>query len=98
RLQQKQPVRPAESEIPENLSIPSVLPRVTVRGVSDLLSRVARCCQPLPGDEIVGFITRGRGLTIHRSDCHNVIRQKDTGRLMEVEWGETAAASHALPS
>ncbi len=93
RLRQKQQVRPTESEIPENLSIPCALPRVTVRGVSDLLSRVARCCQPLPGDEIIGFITRGRGLTIHRSDCHNIIRQKDTGRLMEVEWGETAAAS-----
>ncbi len=93
RLRQKLPQPPPESEIPDNLSTSNVLPRVSVRGVSDLLSRVARCCQPLPGDEIVGFITRGRGLTIHRSDCHNVIRQKDTGRLMEVEWGKTAASS-----
>jgi GTP pyrophosphokinase len=93
RLRQGGDSKTDERDRRESVNTPPALPRVTVRGVSDLLSRVARCCQPLPGDEIVGFITRGRGLTIHRSDCHNVLRQQDSGRLMEVDWGKTAAAS-----
>lgn len=96
RLRQNWDSKPERSERRGSTEVSQILPRVTVRGVSDLLSRVARCCQPLPGDEIVGFITRGRGLTIHRSDCHNVLRYQGTGRLMEVDWGKTDAAS-AVP-
>jgi len=93
RLRERQAGGAAERVLPESSSFSCVQPRVTVRGVSDLLSHVAGCCQPLPGDKIVGFITRGRGLTIHRSDCHNILRQQDSGRLMEVDWGKTASAS-----
>lgn len=62
---------------------------VTVRGVDDLLTQLAKCCHPVPGDKIVGYITRSRGVTIHRQDCHNVINEKEKDRLVPVEWGET---------
>ncbi|PWG61660.1 GTP diphosphokinase [Sediminicurvatus halobius] len=61
---------------------------VTVYGVGNLLTRMARCCQPAPGDDIVGFITRGEGVSIHRRDCANVQRleEKAPERLIEVSW------------
>ncbi len=60
---------------------------VTVLGLKGLLSNIARCCHPAPGDEIIGYITRGRGATIHRKDCPNVLRVRDTERLVQVSWG-----------
>jgi RelA/SpoT family (p)ppGpp synthetase len=62
--------------------------RVLVKGVKDLLTRQARCCNPLPGEKVIGYITRGRGVSIHRHDCHNITIQKDSPRLIEVEWGK----------
>jgi RelA/SpoT family (p)ppGpp synthetase len=62
--------------------------RVLVKGVKDLLTRQARCCNPLPGEKVIGYITRGRGVSIHRHDCHNITLQKDSPRLIEVEWGK----------
>jgi GTP pyrophosphokinase len=64
---------------------------VTVLGLKGLLTTLARCCKPAPGDEIVGYITRGRGATIHRSDCPNILRIKDRERLARVSWGEPKA-------
>jgi len=61
---------------------------VTVLGLKDILTNFARCCNPTPGDEIVGYITRGRGATIHRQDCPNVLRIRDRERLVKVSWGE----------
>jgi GTP diphosphokinase / guanosine-3',5'-bis(diphosphate) 3'-diphosphatase len=61
---------------------------VEVVGLKGLLSSIARCCNPMPGDQIVGYITRGRGATIHRQDCPNILRQKDTERLLQVDWGK----------
>ena len=60
---------------------------VTVMGVGDLLTRVAHCCSPVPGDSIVGFVTRGNGVTVHRVDCPNVVHLSDRERLVSVEWG-----------
>ncbi|MBM3941145.1 MAG: bifunctional (p)ppGpp synthetase/guanosine-3',5'-bis(diphosphate) 3'-pyrophosphohydrolase [SAR202 cluster bacterium] len=62
---------------------------ITVLGVGDLLTRMAQCCHPLPGDEIVGFITRLRGVTVHRKDCSNVRNVSDRDRLVPVSWGST---------
>ena len=59
---------------------------VLVEGESGLLVRLARCCNPIPGDQIVGFITRGRGVSVHRADCPNVLRDNDLSRLIEVSW------------
>jgi guanosine-3',5'-bis(diphosphate) 3'-pyrophosphohydrolase len=64
---------------------------VRVDGVDNPLVRFARCCQPVPGDEIVGYVTRGRGVTIHRRDCANAVAlRSDQARLMPVTWGAQA--------
>ncbi|MFM8319481.1 MAG: TGS domain-containing protein, partial [Chloroflexota bacterium] len=60
---------------------------VTVVGLKGLLTSYARCCNPVPGDEIMGYVTRGRGATIHRKDCPNVLRIDDRERLVHVSWG-----------
>ena len=59
---------------------------IFVRGEPGMLVRFARCCNPLPGDEIVGYITRGRGVTVHKADCINVLSEIDSARLVEVSW------------
>jgi GTP pyrophosphokinase len=63
---------------------------VRVRGVGNLLTSIASCCKPVPGDEIIGFITRGQGVAIHRKDCVNMINleSEKRERLIEAEWGE----------
>ncbi|MDA3845375.1 MAG: bifunctional (p)ppGpp synthetase/guanosine-3',5'-bis(diphosphate) 3'-pyrophosphohydrolase [Vallitaleaceae bacterium] len=63
---------------------------IVVEGLSDLAVRFSRCCSPVPGDEIIGFITRGRGISIHRTDCVNMINlnENDRERLIESEWQE----------
>ncbi|HRQ23681.1 MAG TPA: TGS domain-containing protein, partial [Anaerolineales bacterium] len=60
---------------------------VEVVGLKGMLSNMARCCNPMPGDQIVGFVTRGRGATIHRQDCPNILKAKDRERLLQVGWG-----------
>jgi GTP pyrophosphokinase len=60
---------------------------LTVMGVGDLLTQLARCCNPAPGDPIVGYITRGRGVTIHRQDCPNVLHSDENDRMVTVNWG-----------
>lgn len=60
---------------------------ISILGLGGLLSHLGKCCKPVPGDEIVGYITRGRGATIHREDCPNVLRVRDKERLIQVSWG-----------
>jgi len=62
---------------------------LSVRGTGGLLTNIARCCGPLPGNDIIGYITRGRGVTIHRRDCSNILRCRDKDRLIEVDWGSS---------
>ncbi len=69
---------------------------VHVMGLSGMLTQMARCCNPMPGDSIIGYITRGRGATIHRSNCPNVLRVKDAERLINVYWG-TAEKTYPIP-
>ena len=61
---------------------------ITIYGIDNVLTQIAQCCKPVPGDEIVGFITKTKGITIHRSDCHNVqhAMEENSERLIEVEW------------
>jgi GTP pyrophosphokinase len=74
---------------------PSSVPGGTVRieGVENPLVRLARCCSPLPGDGIIGFITKGNGVSVHRRDCPNIrsMKDEDKGRLLDVEWDEQGA-------
>ena len=68
--------------------------QVLVVGVDSLLTQLARCCHPAPPDKIVGFVTRGRGVTIHRADCPNIRHLDENGqeRLIEVSWGNAEGA------
>ena len=63
---------------------------VRVLGVGDLYTRMASCCNPLPGEEIIGYITQGRGVTVHRKDCINVVNETEKERLVAVDWGDVA--------
>ena len=68
-----------------------------VKGARDLLMQLSRCCNPVPGDRILGYITRGRGLTIHTVDCPNLeALDYDKNRLVEVEWDHSTPSTHAV--
>lgn len=69
---------------------------VVFDGVDDVLGQRARCCNPLPGDDVVGFVTRGRGLVIHRRDCAQIAESKEPERVVDIEWGATAGDMHGV--
>jgi guanosine-3',5'-bis(diphosphate) 3'-pyrophosphohydrolase len=77
--------------------IPNVqpTPRVLVRGEKGILTKIAPCCQPVPGDAIVGYTTRGRGVTVHRADCVNAVNAQDLARVVPVDWD--SEATHLYP-
>lgn len=72
---------------------------ITVRGIDDVAVHFSRCCSPVPGDEIVGYVTRGRGISIHRTDCTNIVSMGDgdRNRLIEANW-QAGAADNPLAS
>ena len=83
----------AKQETPKT-AIPVTAPKpaksgVWVLGTGDLATHIAQCCHPVPGDPIVGYITRSRGVTIHCQDCYNVIHEDEKERLIPVTWGES---------
>ena len=71
---------------------------VVVKGIDDCLVRLAHCCNPVAGDEIMGFITKGRGVSVHRADCNNIkpvnLQPEDRARLIDVEWDKSHGASY----
>ncbi len=72
--------------------------RIIVQGVGNLMTTLANCCKPVPGDEIVGYITQGKGVSIHRKDCRNIINVNEAGRqrLIEVAWGDAEVTSYPV--
>jgi GTP pyrophosphokinase len=83
-------------------TLPTVAPHqpartggVRVKGVGDLLVRFAKCCHPIPGDPIQGFITRGKGITVHLRSCTTVLNEREVSRLIDVEW--EAAPTQTYP-
>ncbi|MFZ5824363.1 MAG: RelA/SpoT family protein [Bacillota bacterium] len=70
---------------------------IRVKGISNLVVRFSRCCSPVPGDPVIGFVTRGRGVTVHRLDCPNMEDlAKDPDRLIDVAWEESYSAAHPV--
>lgn len=78
----------------ENLKMHSIKKHsqsgILVKGESGLVVHLAKCCNPVPGDSIVGYVTRGRGVSVHRADCPNAVNFNDMDRLVDVEWEEDA--------
>ncbi|RLB99936.1 MAG: GTP pyrophosphokinase, partial [Deltaproteobacteria bacterium] len=66
---------------------------IIVKGLNDILVRFSKCCNPLPGDPIIGYITQGQGVTIHRKGCLNVLKMSNE-RQIEVQWGEDSTESY----
>ena len=69
---------------------------VRVKGVGDLMIRFGNCCHPIPGDRIMGYITRGRGVTVHQMTCPTVVNEKELGRLIDVEWESDAQQTYPI--
>lgn len=71
---------------------------IKIQGVGNLLTHIAKCCQPVPGNEIIGYITLGRGISIHRQDCSNILHatEEQQKRLLEVNWGEGTTQSYKV--
>ncbi len=75
---------------------PSSTDSITIVGLKGMRSTIPKCCKPAPGDSLIGFITRGRGVTIHRTDCPNILNVDDRDRLIQVSWG-TAQSTFPVP-
>jgi GTP pyrophosphokinase len=71
---------------------------MAIEGVGNLLTRLGRCCKPVPGDDIIGYITLGQGVTIHRQDCQNIVSADNNhqDRLIEVSWGCEATTNYPV--
>lgn len=100
------PERAPEAEKKESSFLEKVFRSATLRsrktnsvihvdGLSDVLVRFGKCCSPIPGDPIVGFISRGRGITVHKADCHRIF-EMDQGRRVDVEWNKSALGEGAV--
>ena len=93
-----------EHDAEEQETLPPPMPErrrkseeVTIQGAAGLLTVLAQCCNPVKGDPIIGFTTRGRGITIHRQDCPNALAIRETERLIQVSWGGAAAETYSVP-
>ncbi len=87
----------------DQVALPTIAPAqpartggVRVKGVGDLLVRFGKCCHPIPGDPIQGFITRGKGITVHLRTCSTVVNEREVTRLIEVEWEAAAAQTYPI--
>jgi len=69
---------------------------IKIQGVDGLLVRYAQCCQPVPGDAVVGYVTQGRGISIHRADCPNLLNLQEGDRRVEIDWQEQEGESYAV--
>ena len=86
-------------QVPTTITVTKKPPQaIEIQGVGNLLTYIARCCKPLPGEPIRGFITQGRGVTIHRSDCTNILHASNTSRerLVDVRWGQSEKETYPV--
>ncbi len=70
---------------------------IQVNGVGAILNRLAKCCNPVVGEPVVGFVTRGRGVTVHRADCRTIVNERDRNRLIDLTWGGQQPKGYAVP-
>ncbi|MGE5701009.1 MAG: RelA/SpoT family protein [Clostridia bacterium] len=101
RLTEKLRREREEQSVPEfKTATPSRASRsesgVKVKGVENLLVRLSRCCTPVPGDQIIGFVTRGRGVSVHRLNCPNVLAENNEERLIPVEWDQILTHNYSV--
>lgn len=91
-----QPEGPSIHLVKETASSPDN--DIFIEGVGNLMTTIANCCHPVPGDEISGYITRGRGVSIHRKDCYNLLRlqNNESGRIIQVDWGEAPKQRYSV--
>ena len=90
KLSSREEEAEAEVRYQQELGLPvSPSAGIQVLGVGDLLTSMARCCNPISGDEIIGYITRVKGVTVHRRNCPNIINEDEPERLVQVSWGKT---------
>ncbi|MBA2648952.1 MAG: GTP diphosphokinase [Legionella sp.] len=93
------PQEPAERKFIRQKSLPEVTGcDLSIEGVGNLLTFMARCCQPVPGDAVIGYITLGRGVSVHRQDCTNIIHssEKQKQRFLQVTWGVTTHENYIV--
>ncbi len=67
---------------------------ISIEGVDNVKTRISKCCNPVPGDKIIGFITKGRGISVHRADCPNIEQDAEENRLIEVNWDSKETTSY----
>jgi GTP pyrophosphokinase len=95
-----QPPSPAPAPALLSTARPTTLDQgaLSIEGIGNLLTTLARCCQPLPGDTVRGFVTRGRGVSVHRADCGSLARliRRDPDRVVEVSWGHAASQAYQV--
>lgn len=96
--QEQSAVLKSTSKLDKRLATSNQRSTVNIAGVDNLLSQLAQCCKPIPGDAIIGYITQGRGVTVHRSDCHNVLhaQQNSPQRIVAAEWGSDIPGSYLV--
>jgi GTP pyrophosphokinase len=70
---------------------------IRVRGTGSIMTRLAKCCNPVVGEPIIGYVTRGRGITVHRIDCRTILHERDRDRLVELSWGDTDPQGYPVP-
>jgi GTP pyrophosphokinase len=90
---------PEEPELPPSIPLSRkkrAASGLRLDGIDEMLGKRARCCNPVPGDDVVGFVTRGRGIMIHRRDCNQIAHTPEPERLVEIAWGPDASERHPV--
>jgi RelA/SpoT family (p)ppGpp synthetase len=87
---------PIPPSVPLSKKVKTSASGLRLDGVDDILGKRARCCNPVPGDDVMGFVTRGRGIMIHRRDCTNVTKATEPERLVEIAWGPGVTEKHMV--
>ncbi|MCU0494275.1 MAG: bifunctional (p)ppGpp synthetase/guanosine-3',5'-bis(diphosphate) 3'-pyrophosphohydrolase [Chloroflexaceae bacterium] len=98
-LAQQTRLHEEEAPFPQiNQPTPRTSTGIVIRGLDgEVLTRLAKCCNPVAGEPVVGYVTRGKGITVHRADCHTILNEPDRARLIEVSWGGDSPKGHPVP-